>query len=383
MPRLGEQLEMTTNPLSNLDSPIFGEPTVAEPIAAGEFGFVKPEHAEFPPIIIIAVTNLCDMACIHCAHPVMKKAPGYRGTFMKPEIHTKIVEDTKRFKDQLWVFRYAADGESLLHPKFLAFVEETKRAGIGPVDLTTNAMSFTEESMRRLLLAPIDVIDVSLDAYSKETYEKIRIRGKFDKVIANLKRLVELRNELGSPTKIMTSIIQQKEALDEVEAFKEFWGQWVDEVLVRGLNTDLGIVNVSETYFRDDLARWPCPQFWKRVTINHNGDIRFCVEDWFNRGVVANIRDHSIQEIWQSPIYEKFRELHRTGRWGEMKMCKPCLDWQHMEWDHGFEKAINKVMGKIEPTSPSKQSVSYDGARGAPPASGRASPPRRPARPRR
>ena len=86
MPRLGEPLEMTTNPLSNLDSPIFGEPTEAEPVAAGEFGFVKPEHAEFPPIIIIAVTNLCDMACIHCAHPVMKKAPGYRGTFMKPEI---------------------------------------------------------------------------------------------------------------------------------------------------------------------------------------------------------------------------------------------------------------------------------------------------------
>ena len=33
-------------------------------------------------------------------------------------------------------------------------------------------MSLTEEKMRRLLLAPIDVIDVSLDAYSKETYEK-------------------------------------------------------------------------------------------------------------------------------------------------------------------------------------------------------------------
>ncbi len=29
-----------------------------------------------------------------------------------------------------------------------------------------------------------------------------------------------------------------------------------------------------------------------------------------------------------------------------MKLCKPCQDWQHMEWDHGFEKAINKVLGK-------------------------------------
>lgn len=336
----------TRETIAGLDSPIFGEPTAAEPVAEGRFDFVAPQHADFPPIIIIAVTNVCDMACIHCAHPVVKKTPGYRAAYMPADVHTKIVEETKRFRDRLWVFRYAADGESVLHPKFIDFVEETKAAGIGPVDLTTNAMALTEEKMRRILQAPIDVIDVSLDAYSKDTYEKIRKRGKFDVVTANLKRLVELRNELGSPTKIMTSIIEQKEALEEVEAFCAFWGQYVDEVLVRGLNTDLGIVNVSETYFDEGLSRWPCPQFWKRVTINHHGDIRFCVEDWFNRGVVANIREHSIQDVWQSPIYARFRELHQTGRWGDIEMCRKCMDWQHMRWDHGFEKAIGKVLGK-------------------------------------
>src|SRR5262245_63279434 len=96
-----------------LTAQIFGPPAPAEPVAAGTFGFVKPEHARFPPILIVAVTNVCDMACIHCAHPVIKKDAGYHGTFMDPEIHTRIVEEAKAFKDQLWVFRYAADGESL------------------------------------------------------------------------------------------------------------------------------------------------------------------------------------------------------------------------------------------------------------------------------
>ena len=327
-------------------TPIFGETTEAETVAAGDFGFVRPEHAEFPPIVIVAVTNVCDMACIHCAHPVIKRDPGYRATFMKPEVHSRIVENTLPYADRLWVFRYAADGESLLNPHFLDMLEETISAGIGPVDLTTNAMSLTEEKMRRLLEAPIDVIDVSLDAHSKETYEKIRIRGKFEIVTANLRRLVELRDQLGSPTKIMTSIIRQREAQDEVEAFEEYWGQYVDEVLVRGLNTDLGIVNATETFFRDDIDRWPCPQFWKRVTINQHGDVRFCVEDWRNQGLVGNIMEQSIAEMWQSDLYAKFRELHATGRWGDIKMCRKCQDWQHMEWDHGFEKAINKVLGR-------------------------------------
>ena len=82
------------------------------------------------------------------------------------------------------------------------------------------------------------------------------------------------------------------------------------------------------------------------MTINHNGEIRFCVEDWYNAGLVGNLRDHTIQEIWKSPIYQKFRQLHETGRWNEMTMCQKCQDWQHMAWDHGFEKAINKVMQK-------------------------------------
>ena len=333
----------TGNP-SRPSSEIFGKATEAEPVADGRFDFVETHHAEFPPIVIIAVTNVCDMACIHCAHPVIKKDAGYRATFMPTEVHTRIVEETRAYRDKLWVFRYAADGESMLHPRFLDMVEETKAAGIGPVDLTTNAMSLSEEKMRRLLEAPIDVIDVSLDANSKETYEKIRIRGNFDVVTANLRRLIELRGELGSPTKIMTSIIRQKEALGEVEAFQETWGPYVDEVLVRGLNTDLGIVNASETYFQHDLARWPCPQFWKRVTINQHGDLRFCVEDWRNAGVVGNVMQSSIREMWQGALYRKFRELHRTGRWGDMSMCGKCMDWQHMQWDHGFEKAIAKVM---------------------------------------
>jgi radical SAM protein with 4Fe4S-binding SPASM domain len=325
---------------------IFQRPGPAEKIAPGKYGFVKPEHEAFPPILIIAVTNLCNMACIHCAHPIIKQDKGYRGTFMKPEIHSKIVEETKPFRDQLWVFRYAADGESLLHPNFIDFVEETKAAGIGPVDLTTNAMTLTEDNMRRLLLAPIDVNDVSLDAYTKETYEQIRLRGKFDVVVANLKRLIELRDELGSPTKIMTSIIKQKEALGEVEQFEKFWGQYVDEVIVRGLNSDLGIVNVSETYFKDDLDRWPCHQFWKRVTINHDGDVRFCVEDWRNTGLVGNVMDKTIAEMWTSPLYDELRERNMSGRWNDVKMCEKCQDWQHMQWDHGFEKAINKVLNK-------------------------------------
>ena len=109
---------MSNLSLNVLSPGILGESVEPEAVADGRFGFVKQEHAEFPPIIIMAVTNVCDMACIHCAHPVIKKSAGYKGVFMDPAIHTRVVEETSAYKDRLWVFRYAADGESLLHPNF-------------------------------------------------------------------------------------------------------------------------------------------------------------------------------------------------------------------------------------------------------------------------
>jgi MoaA/NifB/PqqE/SkfB family radical SAM enzyme len=128
---------------------------------------------------------------------------------MSPET-TRIVEQTRPWRDRLWVF-HTPRTASRRQPHFLDMLEEAKAAG-WPVDLTTNAMSLDDEKMRRLLRAPVDVIDVSLDAFTKQTYERIRKRGKFDVVTANLRRLVELRNALGSPTRIMTSIIRQKDS---------------------------------------------------------------------------------------------------------------------------------------------------------------------------
>jgi hypothetical protein len=39
-------------------SQILGPPEAAEPVAPGRFGFVKPAHARFPPIVIVVVTNV-------------------------------------------------------------------------------------------------------------------------------------------------------------------------------------------------------------------------------------------------------------------------------------------------------------------------------------
>ena len=90
-----------------------------------------------------------------------------------------------------------------------------------------------------------------------------------------------------APTKLMLSIIDQPESHEEVEDFVKYWTPLVDRVLVRpylanlGLTEDAGNLGIKE--------RWPCPQFWKRITINAHGELSVTTKVLRKRGTVCEI----------------------------------------------------------------------------------------------
>ena len=76
-----------------------------------------------------------------------------------------------------------------------------------------------EEVARAILEAEIEAVEISLDALTKTTYEKIRRGSNYESVMSNVHRFIKLRNEIKARTKILVSIIDQPEAeaeLDEV-----------------------------------------------------------------------------------------------------------------------------------------------------------------------
>lgn len=304
-------------------------------------GFLSDNDKIFPPMIIIDITNVCNLSCIHCAHQVIKKDPEYKPKFMDIEVFKQIVDEIS--KHNILLVRIASAGESLLHPRFFDMMAIIKDAGIKPVNLTTNGM-FLAENNREIIECGIDIIDISIDAYSEETYRSIRIGGDFKRVKRNVINLLKLRDEKKSPLKIFVSLIKQPLNEKEVDSFVKYWKRDVDFVLVRNLCDMVGLVDIRRGEEKVLPTRYPCPQFWKRVTINHNGDLRYCVEDWRNKTVIANVMDKSIKEIWQGPEYQKLRELHLSGQYEKVEFCSDCTDWMASPWDYGYDKIIKEAI---------------------------------------
>ena len=157
-------------------------------------------------------TNLCNLRCTMCPHSEaigLDRKKGYV-TF----------ENFKYVFDQVkpLYLNLTGIGEPFINPDIYKIVKyATDHKAV--VKFDTNATLLTDENIKKIFSTNIDVISVSFDGASKETYEKIRVRARFELVTKNFKRLVELRNELKAKTKIHMFFVLQKDNLHELPQF--------------------------------------------------------------------------------------------------------------------------------------------------------------------
>ena len=181
------------------------------------YGFKKLQGKTFPPMVFAEITNVCNLSCIHCPHTYVSKQKFYKPRHMKFSVYKKIADEIAQFEGT--ILRLVCDGEPTLHPRLLDMIVYAKKNNIQPICLITNGTLLSKDKSIKILNAGIDVIEISLDAVRKETYESIRLGSSFKKVMDNTQRLIDLRNRLKFHTKIMVSIIDQSEVKEEINDF--------------------------------------------------------------------------------------------------------------------------------------------------------------------
>ena len=85
-------------------------------------------------------------------------------------------------------------GEPLFHPKTVEWVRRVKELGI-KVELITNGTILNEKKAQQLIDAGLDVVWLSLDGATPESYEDIRLGAELPTVLANIRRLASLRKK--------------------------------------------------------------------------------------------------------------------------------------------------------------------------------------------
>lgn len=320
------------------------------PIEKAPYGFAKPWHKQFPPMIVVSITNVCNQRCIHCYYSKFVKLPLYRRSMLPWNIWMRICAEMGEWKGT--ILNFGTDGEPLLHPRFLDMLRLARKHSIYPINVTTNG-TIMDDKFNRVIVEEnlADVMNISLDAFTPETYRKIR-GGNYEKVISNVHNLISHRNESGSSIKIQVNIIDQPEAKDELGDFQNYWKKYVDNVLIRTYYDATAAIgetgpNITGKQLKfEHIVRWPCQQLWRRFNISDDGTARFCIDDWFNKSKVGHLKTQSIANIWMSREYNQLRHLHISGQFDKIPYCAKCTEWQGMKWDYDYFTAMKKMLGK-------------------------------------
>jgi len=108
---------------------------------------------------------------------------------MSEAVFSRIIEGLGAFSPLPTVF-FGGFGEPLCHPDIIEMVSRVKALG-AKVELITNGTLLTREMSRDLVKAGLDMLWVSLDGATPESYTDIRLGAALPQVLENLKHFRE------------------------------------------------------------------------------------------------------------------------------------------------------------------------------------------------
>ncbi|MGD8561843.1 MAG: radical SAM protein [Desulfarculaceae bacterium] len=296
----------------------------------------------FPPQLVIETTSRCNMKCLHCSHKEMQRTRAD----MDEGLFKKIVEEVAREMPdcEIWPTFY---GEALLlGDKLWRLLDYADRVGCRYQVLNSNGIMLSRPGMIEAVLdSPLKRFILSLDGFSKETFEKIRVGGNRDKIFTAVENLLKERARRGQMHPVIQcqfSIMEENQ--HEVEQYSRYWLERGAEVKTRRKLswTSTGTIEAPELIRGDDF-RICCPWGSNAAAIHQNGDLVTCAVDYEGRFVAGNVGQMSIKEIWQGPHSKLVREPHHRHQWNKLpEICQNCPDWQavgaHYHGDKGKEE---------------------------------------------
>lgn len=147
----------------------------------------------YPVKAYIEPTLFCNLRCPAC--PTGLQLGLRPSTSIDVDVFKSAIDEVGDYLFELWMYNW---GEPLLHKQTPEMIRYAKDKGIEKIRLSTNlSIPLTDDYIERFVRSGLDVLIVSLDGTTQDTYSKYRIRGEIDLVHRNMLRIQEAKTRLG------------------------------------------------------------------------------------------------------------------------------------------------------------------------------------------
>ena len=303
-------------------------------------------ETDFPLFLHLETNQICNLKCPSCPIGQPEAYTKYISSEkMDPNLYQKIILEGEKYHCPS--MEPQGTNEPFLDQNLEDYIRFAADHGFIDIMLNTNGTLLSEERTRKFLKSGITRVRFSLDAATKETYEKVRLGAKYDVTMKNIERFLEIKKQekLELPV-VGVNFCKTKFNEHEEEAFIEKWIDKVDFFVIQDfqppdLDTNYSEYLSSESVFRKNIEEsgynWQQP--WQRVLVRSSGEVCPCCAFFSKELSLGNLKDHTIHELWNSKEMRDLRDMHKRGDYGENPWCKKCIN--HMCGDYNGSELID------------------------------------------
>ncbi len=274
--------------------------------------------SDFPKIVQIQTSSICNGGCTICPYPYVEKDLSHG--VMDDDTFKKIVDECSKH-DVHRIIPFLMN-EPLADPKLIERIRYIK--GKNPeahVSISTNGSFLTKKKAEELVNSGVDSVGFSFQGITKGEYEGIMKGLNYDETLAKIEYFLSLPRPKG-----MEVIINQVVKNSSLEDINNFWrGKNVDTVYVGTYISRAGFLGAKKDRVSKLRGCFDDDRPMKQISFLYNGDAILCCMDWRREVFLGNVKERSIEEIWNSPKYEKIRNvIYNNDAIGENFICKRC-----------------------------------------------------------
>jgi hypothetical protein len=277
----------------------------------------------------------CNYKCEMCP-----QAEGREAQFLTKlpyELFTKIIDDATQYG--LESVSLHGSGEPTLHPRMSDMARYVKERDLHCVSFT-NGLRLDEALARELIATGIDVLRISCIGYDRPSYKRWMSRDAYERVRENVRRFVELNEELGGRTQVhMYHLVTDVDRRDEeIAAYQENWAAYTGAMAeVWLMHNWSGTYEEGVPYHRLQIRRRaeqrscgrpfsPTLEVRAGGLDGHKGAVVACcmVLGRDSEAVLGHLDTQTIAEVVSGAAYEELRSAHSEGRFSDISYCDGC-----------------------------------------------------------
>lgn len=324
---------------------------------------------KFPTYMQMEPVGQCNLRCQMCSIQFRQDGPPYGPlAFMDYDLFTRTLDQMPGLEE----LHLQGLGEPMMHPRFFDMVEYAVSKGIR-VSTNSNLTLLNARRAERCITSGLEWLHGSLDGASAETYERIRRRAHYERVVNNLEGLLKLRQQRQSVyPRIRLVMVIMRQNLHELPALVRMVHAWsVDSLFVQHLCHDFGEASLPahylpmrdfvqeqtllsedprriERYFGEARAlaeelgvdlrlprtrvrlhpqgtpgRQRCDWPWKGAYMSYQGyTMPCCMISTPDRYTLGDLNQQDFATLWNGPAHQQFRDQLDSDEPPEV--CRSC-----------------------------------------------------------